>query len=100
LTEVERTCDRVAIMVEGRVVSELDLDASGAIAGATDAAPLLVRTDRGEHRRETATNDEVAALVEALVQAGERVHEVRRAVPTLEHAYLSAIAGVAARSAS
>jgi len=94
LTEVERTCDRVAIMLEARVVRELALDASGGVVGASDAAPLLVRTDRREHRRERASDDEVAALVEQLVQAGERVHEVRRAVPTLENAYLSAIAGV------
>ena len=100
LSEVERTCDRVAIMVGGRVVRELALDASGAVAGASAAAPLLVRTDRGEHRRESASDDEVAALVEELVRAGERVHEVRRAVPTLENAYLSAMAGVGAEGAS
>jgi ABC-2 type transport system ATP-binding protein len=94
LTEVERTCDRVAIMLAGRVMRELALDATGAVAGASAAAPLLVRTDRGEHRRDTASDDEVAALVEELVRAGERVHEVRRAVPTLENVYLSAMAGV------
>ena len=93
LTEVERTCDRVAIMLEGRVVRELALDASGAVVGARDAAPLLVRTDRGEHRRESASDDQVATLVEELVRAGERVHEVRRDVPTLENTYLSAMAG-------
>jgi len=94
LTEVERTCDRVAIMLEGRVVRELALDAAGAVAGARDAAPLLVRTDRGEHRRESASDDQVATLVEELVRAGERVHEVRRDLPTLENIYLSAMAGV------
>jgi ABC-2 type transport system ATP-binding protein len=94
LTEVERTCDRVAIMMEGRVVRELALDASGGVVGARDAAPLLVRTDRGEHRRASATDDEVATLVEELVRAGERVHEVRREVPTLENTYLAAMAGV------
>jgi ABC-2 type transport system ATP-binding protein len=92
LTEVERTCDRVAIMLGARVVRELALDASGGVAGASDAAPLFVRTDRGEHRRERASDDEVAELVEQLVRAGERVYEVRRAAPTLEAAYLSAIA--------
>ncbi len=94
LTEVERTCDRVAIMLEGRVVRELALDESGGVAGARDAAPLVVRTDRGEHRRESASDDEVATLVEELVRAGERVHEVRRDAPTLENTYLSAMAGV------
>ena len=93
LTEVERTCDRVAIMLEGRVVRELALDASGAVVGARDAAPLLVRTDRGEHRRDSASDEQVATLVEELVRAGERVHEVRRDVPTLENTYLSAMAG-------
>jgi len=94
LTEVERTCERVAIMVGGRVVRELALDESGGVAGAREVAPVLVRTDRGEHRRESASEDQVAALVEELVHAGERVHEVRRAVPTLESAYLSAMAGL------
>jgi len=94
LTEVERTCDRVAIMLGARVVRELALDASGGVVGASAAAPVLVRTDRAEHRRERASDDDVATLVEQLVQAGERVYEVRRAVPTLENAYLSAIAEV------
>ena len=92
LTEVERTCDRVAIMLGGRLVRELALDASGGVAGAADNAPLLVRTDRGEHHRDRASDDEVATLVAQLVHAGERIHEVRRSVPTLEQAYLSAIA--------
>jgi ABC-2 type transport system ATP-binding protein len=100
LTEVERTCDRVAIMLAGRVVRELVLDAAGGVAGASAAAPLVVRTDRQEHHRDRASDDEVAALVEQLVQAGERVHEVRRTVPTLEHAYLSAIAGVDTQGAA
>ena len=100
LTEVERTCERVAIMVGGRVVRELALDESGGVAGAREVAPVLVRTDRGEHRRESASDDQVAALVEELVHAGERVHEVRRAVPTLESAYLSAMAGLDAPKAA
>ena len=100
LTEVERTCERVAIMVGGRVVRELALDESGGVAGAREVAPVLVRTDRAEHRRESASDDQVAALVEELVHAGERVHEVRRAVPTLESAYLSAMAGLDAPKAA
>ncbi len=100
LTEVERTCDRVAIMLGHRVVRELTLDASGGVAGASEAAPLLVRTDRGEHRRERASDDEVAAMVAALVQAGERVFEVRRDVPTLENVYLSAIAEISSQGAA
>ena len=99
LSEVERTCDRVAIMLDGRVVRELQLDAAGGVAGARDAAPVLVRTDRGEHRRDAASDDEVAALVAHLVAAGERVHEVRRDVPTLENTYLSAMAGVPGKGA-
>jgi hypothetical protein len=42
----------------------------------------------------------VATLVEELVRAGERVHEVRRDVPTLENIYLSAMAGVSSKDAS
>lgn len=97
LTEVERTCDRVAIMLDASVVREMALDPAGRVVGATDAAPLLVRTDRGEHRRASASDDDVAALIEELVQAGERVHEVRRDVPTLESSYLSAIATLTGR---
>jgi ABC-2 type transport system ATP-binding protein len=100
LTEVERTCDRVAIMLDGRVVRELALDAAGGVVGARDAAPLIVRTDRGEHRRESASDDQVATLIEELVRAGERVHEVRRDVPTLENTYLSAMAGLESEAAA
>ena len=94
LTEVERTCDRVAIMLGGSIVRELALDETGSVVGARDTAPVLVRTDRGDHRRDSATRDEVAALVAQLVEAGERVYEVRRDLPTLENAYLAAIAGM------
>jgi ABC-2 type transport system ATP-binding protein len=100
LAEVEKTCDRVAIMLQSRVVRDLRLDASGAVVGTSAAAPAIVRTDRAEHRREAASDEQVAQLVEQLVAAGERVYEVRRDVPTLEHVYLSAIAGVEAEGAA
>jgi ABC-2 type transport system ATP-binding protein len=99
LAEVEKTCDRVALMLGGRIVRELGLDETGAVTGVAESAAVIVRTDRGERRRESATPDEVATLVEQLVNAGERVHEVRRDVPTLEHIYISAIAEVEGRQA-
>jgi hypothetical protein len=50
-----------------------------------------VETQAGTQRFEGATRDEVPAIVERLVAAGERIYEVRLVRSTLEDAYLAVV---------
>ncbi len=85
LSEVEQVCDRVSIIDDGLVVA----------AGRPDelARPrgVEVETAHGVRRFDTASRDEVPAIVERLVAEGERVYEVRLLRSTLEDTYLAAL---------
>ena len=87
LSEVERICDRVAIIDHGELLA----------AGRPDelARPSGVEVDTagGTHRFDGATRDEVPAIIERLVAAGERIYEVRPVRSTLEDAYLAVVEG-------
>jgi ABC-2 type transport system ATP-binding protein len=85
LSEVELVCDRVAILLGGRIVAQ----------GTPDelAQPRGVEVETGEGVRSfpEATRDQVPAIVAELVQSGERVYGVRILGSTLEDAYLEAV---------
>jgi ABC-2 type transport system ATP-binding protein len=85
LSEVEQVCDRVAIIDRGLVVA----------AGRPDelARPrgVEVQTADGVRRFAAASREDIPAIVERLVHAGERVYEVRLVRSTLEDAYLAAV---------
>ncbi len=85
LSEVERVCDRVAIIDRGELLA----------AGRPDelARPqgLEVETASGTQRFEAAERDDVPAIVERLVAAGERIYEVRLVRSSLEDAYLAVV---------
>ena len=85
LSEVEQVCDRVAIIDRGLLVA----------AGSPDelARPrgLEVHTAGGVRRFAAASREDIPAIVERLVHAGERVYEVRLVRSTLEDAYLAAV---------
>ena len=89
LSEVEQVCDRVAIIDRGLLVA----------AGRPDelARPrgVEVVTAGGVRTFEAASREDVPAIVERLVQGGERVYEVRLVRSTLEDAYLAAVEAVA-----
>ena len=86
LAEVERVCDRVAIIDHGRIVAAGTPDELGGARG------VVVETERGEQRYPSLSRDDVPALVEKLVAGGERVYAVREERSTLEAAYLAAVA--------
>jgi ABC-2 type transport system ATP-binding protein len=90
LSEVERVCDRVAILVGGRIV------ASGSPAELAHAGGVEVELESGVRSFPEASRDQVPEIVARLVAAGERVYGVRVLSSTLEETYLEAVEGVAA----
>jgi ABC-2 type transport system ATP-binding protein len=89
LSEVERVCDRVAIIDRGRLLAEGSPDELASASG------VEVQTEAGTQRFERATREDVPAIVERLVAAGERIYEVRVVRSTLEDAYLAVVEAAA-----
>jgi ABC-2 type transport system ATP-binding protein len=87
LSEVERVCDRVAILDGGSVVAEGRPDQLARPRG------VEVDVDGGTRTYEGATRDAVPRIVADLVAAGERVYGVRVMASTLEEVYLEAVGG-------
>jgi ABC-2 type transport system ATP-binding protein len=87
LSEVERVCDRVAILVDGRIV------ARGSPAELSRPRGVEVELDGGVRSFPDAERDEVPEIVARLVESGERVYGVRVLSSTLEDTYLEAVAG-------
>ncbi|HEY8845172.1 MAG TPA: ABC transporter ATP-binding protein [Candidatus Limnocylindrales bacterium] len=109
LTEVERVCDRVAIVDHGRVLASGRLDdllgqstvrirvtdlpttamaalgRFGAVASSDDGWLSIAGID----------HDEIPEVVSAIVSAGGRVHAVDPGRATLEDRYMELVAGVA-----
>jgi ABC-2 type transport system ATP-binding protein len=88
LSEVERVCDRVAILVDGAIV------AGGSPAALARPLGVEVEVDGGLRAFPEADRDQVPEIVAGLVAAGERVYGVRVLSSTLEDAYLEAVTGV------
>jgi ABC-2 type transport system ATP-binding protein len=86
LSEVERVCDRVAILVNGRIV------ARGSPAELARPRGVEVDVDGGVRSFPDAAREQVPEIVAALVGAGERVYGVRVLSSTLEDTYLEAVA--------
>jgi ABC-2 type transport system ATP-binding protein len=87
LSEVERVCDRVAIIDHGELLAE------GSPAALSRPSGVEVVTASGPRRFDGAARDEVPAIVERLVAEGERIYEVRLLRSTLEDAYLAVVEG-------
>ena len=85
LSEVELVCDRVAILVGGRIV------ARGTPAELARPRGVEVETDEGRKSFPDAAREEVPRIVAELVAKGEQVYQVRLLASTLEDAYLEAV---------
>jgi ABC-2 type transport system ATP-binding protein len=85
LTEVERVCDRVTILYDGRV------KAAGTPVELTRARGVEVTTEQGAQRFEDAEHEEIPRIVSELVAAGREIYEVRPLGSTLEDAYLEVV---------
>jgi ABC-2 type transport system ATP-binding protein len=87
LSEVERVCDRVAILNEGRVVTE------GRPADLSRPRGVEIEVDGGTRLYEGATREDVPRIIAELVAGGERVYGARVLASTLEETYLEAVGG-------
>ena len=85
LSEVELVCDRVAILVGGRIV------ARGTPAELARPRGVEVDTDDGVRSFPAATREDVPRIVGDLVSSGEQIYGVRLLASTLEDAYLEAV---------
>jgi ABC-2 type transport system ATP-binding protein len=85
LSEVERVCDRVAILVGGKIV------ARGSPAQLARAGGVEVDLQTGVRAYPEAGREQVPEIVAGLVAAGERVYGVRVLSSTLEDTYLEAV---------
>ncbi len=86
LSEVELVCDRVVILLAGKVV------AAGTPGELAQPRGIELETDRGR-RVVGGAREDVPRIVEELVRAGERVYEARVLTSTLEEVYLEAVGG-------
>jgi ABC-2 type transport system ATP-binding protein len=87
LSEVELVCDRVAILLDGRVVTE------GSPSDLIGGSGVEIDTDAGVKLYPEGRRADVPGLVAALVAAGRSVYEVRPVRRTLEQVYLDAVGG-------
>ncbi len=87
LSEVELVCDRVAILLHGRLVAE------GSPGELARARGVEIETDEGVQVFEGASREDAPRLVAELVAAGRRVYGVAVLTSTLEETYLEAVGG-------
>ena len=85
LSEIELVCDRVVILLGGKVVAE------GSPAELGRARGVEVETDEGTRLYEGTHRDEVPELVRRLVAEGRQVYGVRALTSTLEETYLEVV---------
>jgi ABC-2 type transport system ATP-binding protein len=85
LSEIELVCDRVVILLGGKVVAE------GSPAELGRARGVEVETDEGTRLYEGTHRDEVPELVRRLVAEGRQVYGVRTLTSTLEETYLEVV---------
>ena len=86
LSEVELVCDRVAILVGGRIVAQ------GSPAELARPRGVEVETDGGVRVFPDAGREDIPKIVAELVAGGGDVYGVRALASTLEDAYLEAVA--------
>jgi len=87
LSEVELVCDRVVILLGGKVVAE------GTTQELAHPRGVEIETDEGTQLYAGATRDDAPRLVAELVAAGRQVYGVRALSSTLEEVYLEAVQG-------
>jgi ABC-2 type transport system ATP-binding protein len=87
LSEVELVCDRVAILLAGKVVT------AGTPGELAKPRGVEIETDAGVATYRDATRDDVPGLIERLVRDGRKVFGAQVLTSTLEEVYVEAVGG-------
>ena len=87
LSEIELVCDRVAILLGGKVV------AAGAPAELSQPRGVEIETDEGVETIVGVGREDAPRLVAERLAAGRRIYGVRVLTSTLEETYLEAVEG-------
>jgi ABC-2 type transport system ATP-binding protein len=87
LSEIELVCDRVAILLAGKVV------AAGAPAQLARPRGVEIETDDGTRTYADARREDIPNLVAELVRDGRDVYGARLLTSTLEEVYVEAVGG-------
>jgi len=87
LSEVELVCDRVVILLAGKVVS------AGAPAELARPRGVEIETDAGTRTYAEAGREDIPGLVAQLVRDGRSVYGARILTSTLEEVYVEAVGG-------
>ena len=87
LSEVELVCDRVVILLGGKVV------AAGSPAELARPRGVEIETNGGTRTYANAGRDDIPRLVAELVRAGQDVYGARLLTSTLEEVYVDAVGG-------
>jgi ABC-2 type transport system ATP-binding protein len=87
LSEVELVCDRVTILLNGKVV------AAGTPAELARPRGVEIETNGGTRTYPEASRDDIPGLVAELVRTGEDVFGARVLTSTLEEVYVEAVGG-------
>ncbi len=87
LSEVELVCDRVVILLGGKVVT------AGTPTELARPRGVEIETNGGTRRYEEAGRDDIPRLIAELVHAGEDVYGARLLTSTLEEVYVEAVGG-------
>ena len=87
LSEIELVCDRVAILLGGKLV------AAGTPTELSRPRGVEIETDAGVETVAGATRDDAPRLVAERVAAGRSVYGVRVLTSTLEETYLETVGG-------
>jgi len=87
LSEIELVCDRVAILLGGRLV------ATGTPHELSQPRGVEIETDEGVRLFPAATREDMPRLVAEAVSAGRGVYAARVLTSTLEDVYLEAVGG-------
>jgi ABC-2 type transport system ATP-binding protein len=87
LSEVELVCDRVVILLQGKVV------AAGAPGDLVRPRGVEIEVDGSPRSYPDAVREDIPRLVAELVRAGEDVYGARVLTSTLEEVYVEAVGG-------
>jgi ABC-2 type transport system ATP-binding protein len=87
LSEIELVCDRVAILLDGKVI------AAGSPAELADSRGVEIETKDGKRTYEQARREDLPRLIADLVRAGEEIYGARILTSTLEEVYVDAVGG-------